>query len=105
MTPHILFHALGRDVHSTDRTRRPVVRHLHSGPLPPISSPDCTDSRPQYVSIFYSSFPERRFMPRPNRFVHWIQPRSWNLILSCSAIASAVALALPSSLFLPLASP
>jgi hypothetical protein len=34
-----------------------------------------------------------------------IQPRSRNLILSCSAIASAVALALPLSVFLPLASP
>ena len=24
-------------------------------------------------------------------FAHWIQPRSWNLILSCSAISSEVA--------------
>jgi hypothetical protein len=38
-------------------------------------------------------------------FAHWIQPRSWNLTLSSTAIASAVALALPSSVFLPLASP
>jgi hypothetical protein len=36
---------------------------------------------------------------------HVIQPRSWNLILSCSEISSAVALALPSSAFLPLISP
>jgi hypothetical protein len=38
-------------------------------------------------------------------FTHWIQPRSWNLILSCSAISSSVALALPSSPLLPLVSP
>ena len=36
---------------------------------------------------------------------HFIQPRARNRILSCSAIASAVALALPSSVLLPLASP
>jgi hypothetical protein len=34
-----------------------------------------------------------------------IQPRSRNMILSCSAIASAIALALPSSVLLPLTSP
>src|SRR4029453_3375100 len=34
----------------------------------------------------------------------FLQPRSWNLILSCAAIAAAV-LALPSRAFLPLASP
>lgn len=33
-----------------------------------------------------------------------IQPRSWNLMLSCFAIASGVALALTSCVFLPLAS-
>jgi hypothetical protein len=51
----------------------------------------------QYAQELFSS--GKRFVIA-RRSPQLIQPRSWNRILSCSAISSAVALALPSSLFL-----
>jgi hypothetical protein len=47
---------------------------------------------------------ERTLKASANRS-HWIQPCCWNLGLIWSAISLAVALALPSSLLLPLSSP
>lgn len=81
------------------RTREPAIRRFRG-----ILQPSVLEGA-FFPSWFQKAVTRHGLLDRASAVPHLIQPRSWNLTLSCAAISAAVALARPSSPLLPLVSP